>query len=357
MSIVQDAFDKYARTARRGFARATREGTVGASEVGLCARKTWYGKHRAEHDHGYIEGWGAAKRGTTFEKKFFVPALRKHYGESLLFTGAQQKRLVDKYLSATPDGILVNQKRDLLAGMMVPDIGPSKCVAIECKTIDPRINLSEPKGEHTFQVHTQLGLLNKLTKYKPRFGVLIYTNASFFDDTIEFVVEFDPAVFAQAEHRAKLIMQADSAADLKPEGWIDGGAECNYCPYAKACRVLRGGVPDNEKVADDPQFIAELIDLATQERAAHGIVASATAEHRGWQEKIKSRLREQGLRFVKTREMSVSWSAVKGRPSYDMPAIKAAALAAGVDLQQYETVGEPSDRLLVSVNKRDRLVK
>ena len=40
---------------------------------------------------------------------------------------------------------------------MVPDIGPSRCVAIECKTIDPRINLSEPKTEHTFQAIVQLG--------------------------------------------------------------------------------------------------------------------------------------------------------------------------------------------------------
>ena len=355
MSIIQEAFDKYARTARRGFMR-DREKTVGASEIGLCARKTWYGKNHVEHDHGYIEGWGASRRGVTFEKKFFVPAMRKQYGENLLFSGAQQKRLVDKFLSATPDGILVNLKRDFLAGLMVPDIGPTKCVAIECKTIDPRINLSEPKGPHTFQVQTQLGLLRKLTKYKPQFGVLIYTNASFYDDTVEFVVEFDPAVFAQAERRAQLIMQADSAADLKPEGWIDGGDECKYCPYAKACRALRGSVPDNDEPAHDPQFIAELIDLAQQERQAHGAVSVASAEHRELQEKIKSRLREKGLRFVKTRDLNVAWSVVKGRLSFDMPGIKAAAAAAGVNLQSYETVGEPSDRLLVSVNKRDRLV-
>ena len=356
MSIIQEAFDKYARTQRRGFGRA-RDSTVGASEIGQCARKVWYNKNHAEHDPGYIDGWGAAKRGTTFESKFFVPALRKHYGENLLFSGAQQKRLVDKYLSATPDGILVNQKRDLLAGMMVPDIGPQKCVAIECKTIDPRINLSEPKGIHVFQVHVQLGLLKKLSQYKPRFGVLIYTNASFFDDTVEFVIEYNPEIFAEAEKRARQIMQATDASELKPEGWIDGADECKYCPYAKACRVLRGHVPDTDKVADDPQFISELIDLATQEREAHGTVAVASAAHRELQEKIKSRLREKGLKFIKTRDISVTWSAVKGRPSYDMPGIKAAAAAAGINLQSYETAGEPSDRLLVSVNKRDRLVK
>jgi CRISPR/Cas system-associated exonuclease Cas4 (RecB family) len=357
MSIIQEAFDKYARTAKRGFSARARESTVGASEIGLCARKVWYGKNRTEHDHGYIEGWGAAKRGTTFEAKFFVPAMRKHYGDHLIFSGAQQKRLVDKFLAATPDGLLVNLKRDFLAGLMVPNIGPSNCVGIECKTIDPRINLSEPKGEHVFQVQVQLGLLRKLTKYKPQFAVLIYTNASFFDDTVEFVVEFDPAVFEEAERRARQIMQATDAAELKPEGWIDGGTECGYCPYAKACRAIRGNVPDTDKVAHDPQFIAEMIDLANQERKAHSVVDAASVAHRELQEKIKSRLREKSLRFVKTPDLNIVWSAVKGRPSFDMPGIKAAAAAAGVNLQGFETTGQPSDRLLVSVTKRDRLVK
>ena len=51
-------------------------------------------------------------------------------------------------------------------------------------------------------------------------------------------------------------------------------------------------------------------------------------------------------------ESSIVWSAVKGRPSYDMPGIKAAAVAAGIDLQRYETVGEPSDRLTISITNQ-----
>jgi CRISPR/Cas system-associated exonuclease Cas4 (RecB family) len=356
MSLVKEAFEKHARTVRRGFGR-DREKTVGASEIGQCARKVWYLKHDGEHDPGHIDGWGAARRGSTFETRFFVPALRKHYGAKLLFAGGKQKRLVDKQLSATPDGLLIDQPRDLLAGLMVPDIGPSKSVVVEAKTVDPRINLSEPKMPHVFQVMVQLGLFRKLTKYKPDFGVIVYTNASFFDDIVEFVVKFDPEIFANAERRANRIMISSTAADMKPEGWIKGGDECKYCPFTKACGSIRGGVPANDKVADDPQFIAELIDLAQQEREAKVICEQSDEDHKELQEKIKVHLRRKGLRFVRTSEMNVSWATVKGRPSYDWPGIKAAAAAAGVDLQSYETVGDPSDRLNVTVIGRDRLVK
>jgi CRISPR/Cas system-associated exonuclease Cas4 (RecB family) len=357
MSIVREAFDKHARSTKRKF-KVPREKTVGASEIGQCIRKTWYRKHAQPYDAGHVDGWGAARRGNVFEDKFFVPAMRKHYGDKLLFTGAQQKRLVHgNMLSATPDGLLVDQPRTLLAGLMVPDIGPSRCVALDCKTIDPRINLSEPKPEHVFQVQVQLGLFRLLTKYKPDFGVLSYTNASFFDDNVEFVVRFNSEVFEEAKKRAARIMMSSTASDVRPEGWIAGGDECKYCPFSKACMALRGHVPDNDDVATDPQFIAEMKELATQERAAHSEFKQAEIEHREAQEKIKSRLKEKGLRLVKTRDLSIAWSAVKGRISLDMPGIKAAAVAAGINLQQFETVGEKTDRLLVTVSKQNRLVE
>ena len=40
---------------------------------------------------------------------------------------------------------------------------------------------------------------------------------------------------------------------------------------------------------------------------------------------------------------------MKGRPSFDVKALRAAAIAAGVDVAQFETIGEPTDRLDVRV--------
>jgi hypothetical protein len=51
--------------------------TIGASEIGQCARKTFWikneidPKHRAERDPEYVDGWGAKIRGTIMENEFW----------------------------------------------------------------------------------------------------------------------------------------------------------------------------------------------------------------------------------------------------------------------------------------------
>jgi hypothetical protein len=45
----------------------------------------------------------------------------------------------------------------------------------------------------------------------------------------------------------------------------------------------------------------------------------------------------------------LSWSEVKGRQSYDNKAIKQAAIDAGIDVEQFSTVGEKTDRLLIQI--------
>ena len=59
--------------------------------------------------------------------------------------------------------------------------------------------------------------------------------------------------------------------------------------------------------------------------------------------------RAKGLRRVAGDDFSIVWSPVKGRQSFDVKALKAAAIAAGVDVAQFETIGEPTDRLDVRV--------
>jgi hypothetical protein len=356
--MITDALAAYAKATARTF--EGRENTVGASEVGQCARKVYFAKNAGDHVYGaasdedYQDTWGAALRGRLFEDHFWVPALRARYGDRMLFAGDQQQTFVSGFLSATPDGLLIDQPCDALASLGVGDIG-SNSVVIEGKTIDPRARLDGPRPEHAYQVQVQIGLIRELTTYQPEWGVISYANASFLDDVVEFSICFNPTVFENAKRRAAQVAVARSADELKPEGWITGGRECEYCAFTKACGVVRHAVP-TQALAEppDPQFVAEISDLAHEAKARRTLVDAAVSDLREIEHDLKERLRAKGERRIIGDDITVTWSAVKGRPSYDMKGIREAAAKAGVDLAEYETVGEATDRLVIRVVGQSR---
>lgn len=346
MGLISKALDTYARSSGRVF--ADRSSTVGASEVGQCARKVYWLKneddpqHAAPRDADYIDGWGARARGSVYENHFWEPALRQQFGERLLFAGAEQQTFSSGFLSATPDGLLTGLEPDAIA----PGSGPE--VMCECKTADPRTNLSEAKAENVYQTHVQMGLIRECTQYRPTHSILSYTDASFWNEVKEFVIPFDEAIFNAAKARAATIMTATHPSDLRPEGWIAGGRECGYCPFTKACGVERRAMPEVSRPLD-AQFAAELSDLARALKQQEAIGKEADKSARDLQDQIKSRLQSRGQRKVVADGVSITWSSVKGRPSWDQKGIREAASAAGVDLKQFSTVGEPTDRLVVTV--------
>jgi len=231
-----------------------------------------------------------------------------------------------------------------LASLGVHDLR-SDCYLADCKSIDPRVNITEAKAEHEYQVQVQLGLVRELTKYQPEYAVLSYVDASFWHEVAEFAVRFDPKIFAAAKLRARKILEAKDGKDLKPEGWMAGGKECEYCPYTKACGTIRLSVPEGEAKAD-PQFVAEMADLAREYLNYKDNEKENDFRIRTVQESIKERLRSRKIRKIPG---VVTWSPQKGRLSYDMVAIRDAALAKGIDIEQYSTVGEPTDRLTVNL--------
>ena len=115
--MIRAALDDYARTRTRQF-DADRSQTVGASEVGQCARKVFYLKNEADpvcgaqRDLDFADGWGARLRGTVFEDQVWTPALRAKFNSQLLFAGDEQRTLVSGFVSATPDALLIEQPRE-----------------------------------------------------------------------------------------------------------------------------------------------------------------------------------------------------------------------------------------------------
>lgn len=345
-TVIDDIFSQHVKATERIFSK-DRNRTIGASEIGQCARKTWWVKTGADPDPDYSDNWGAKLRGTIFESAFWVPALRRRFGKKLKYGGVQQITFADKYLSATPDGLVIEQPRDVLAPL-IPDIGKSQAFLVECKTADPRINLAKPKPEHEFQIQVQLGLIRIKTTYQPSFALLTYTDASWWSEVRTFALQYDRDIFDSARARAEKILTASSFDQLPPEGWIAGGKECEYCPFARRCGHERTAVPGDIAEVDTP-FAFTIAELARNLKTHEEEVETATTRVRVMQNAIKERLREHGVRKIKSGDIAVTWSAVKARQSWNNTAIREAATAAGIDVEKFSTVGEPTDRLLIKI--------
>src|SRR5262249_12331137 len=155
-------------------------------------------------------------------------------------------------------------------------------------------------------------------------------------------------VYENAKRRAaKVVLSKPS--ELPPEGYIAGAAECRHCPFTTACGIERRAMPEPSGVVADPQFIAEARDLALEAKRHQGDADAASERLRETQYEIRERLRTKGLRRIDGDDFTIVWIPVKGRTTTDTPALKQAAIAAGVDTTKFETVGEPTDRLDIRV--------
>ncbi len=259
--------------------------------------------------------------------------------------GPEQTTVVDGYISATPDGVIAGLSRDCLEWLGIPDIGPSGCIAIEFKSLDPRADLrGVARSHHTYQVQVQLGLLRAHTKFRPEYGVIVYVDASFLDEVTEFPVKFNPDIYGAAQDRAYQIMVATEARELSPEGKISGGAECKWCPWASHCTaVVVAGIPKVDGPALGENAAAELHALRDEERKLDMLGNDLQEKQNALKFQIKEFLRLNGVRRFKGEDWEVSWTQTKGRETVDIKA----AEASGLDLSPWRKVGEPGDRLSI----------
>jgi hypothetical protein len=336
--MIKEALHAYVTENQRQFTH-DRAKVIGSSEIGQCARKLWFLKHAGEKDGSYVERWGAQQRGNLIEV-LWAKALREHAGKGKLhFAGRYQRTFFDDQspLSATPDGLLELEHDEVL---------------LECKSIDPRAKIERIRPEHEAQVQVAMGILNTTTRYHPRYALVSYIDASFLDEVREFRVEYEPQVFLNLRARALAIMAANAADSIRPEGVIAGGQECEYCPFQASCSAMRSSaVPSREGGRD--ALTAEQMALLRRlayERQAHALaIEKVELAKRQIEQEIKEILRQAETRRVEDEFVRIVWSALKGRPSWDWPKLRAAAEKVGLDLAPFETTGNPSDRLEVRV--------
>jgi hypothetical protein len=327
---------------------------MGASEAFGCLRKAWFSKNGAEKDPDHKDSWGALQRGDLIEQHFAEPAVRwflenEFVDARLIWGGENQKTLKapDAPLTATPDGLVINADDDALALYGIPSLGGTGCFNFEIKSIDPRVNLKEEKAIHRGQTIVQMGTTRETTEYKPNYAVIVYLDASFFDDIDIFVVPFDQQTYDVAKTRARAAFDIKNPADIMAEGKIDGA--CEYCPFKIACaRVSKAATPDKGEAnfGNTPNKIMEEFEaLVRDERAASAAKKALEKDHKEASERLKGWFQEVGVKRAEVPgvvKASITW--VKGRKSYDTEGLIQAVKDARKLFQALEDAGlSPED--------------
>lgn len=229
--MIKDALHEHLLASRRVWTH-DRTKTIGASDIGQCARAVWFAKKETPPDLDHVPGVGFMQRGTVCEAEYFVPAMRTKYGKRFRYGGEAQKTFIDPPLSATPDGLLREVTPAECAEWGIPE---TDCVLTEFKNIGSYKLSEAPKPPHEYQVQVQLGLVRGAGRYRPTAVILVYVSAFDWMNIREFAILFDPGVFAHARVRAQAILDAPTASSVAPEGRLAGGNECRRCPYATTC--------------------------------------------------------------------------------------------------------------------------
>lgn len=274
--------------------------TVGASEIGACARQVWMRKNGVAEEGE--QGWGYGERGKHVERWVYDALDRA--GVPLI---DRQTLFASGNLSATLDG-------------RVGD------VVVDIKSFDPyKKNVVEPK--HLMQVQVQIGLTGASR------GVLLYVNASNYQDTREHVVEPDPVAYAAAKARATYIMTTTEPPPR--EGHLTGGNECRLCPYQTAC--LGAPIQDKGKLGEaDMAAVAAEREVVKAHEELAGAAGRVTAA-------AKERIREILRRADARRAPGLARISRSSRTTLDQGAME----RDGIDLSKYRKPTRETEQVTV----------
>lgn len=330
-----------------------RSETVGASEVFACMRQTWFKKfgekNGFETDPDHDKSWGAMERGNIMEEHWVVPVMEhnaKKGAYGFEFGSDGQVTFVYGQNSATPDGLFTGLAKEALKKYGIDDI-ESDCILLEIKSIDPRATLDEEKAIHFGQAQTQLGIIRKMTEHKPMYCVVIYINASFYDDIKVFPIRYEEDMFKRARARAKMIMNATNPDRLMPEGKLSDA--CKLCEWTHACaKVQKEVVPTSDESKKlDQVIVNKARELAIEADKYAEAEKEAKATKEMVRNDIKALLGEANTKKAMGEDFSISWIWQDGNSSLDKEAMK----ADGIDLSKYEKKGAGFEKMLIKVKK------
>lgn len=345
---IQLKFSEAIQSGARVFGH-DRTKTLGASETFACIRKGWFAKHHPEYAADAPKNWGILERGNLIENHFAVPNLRKIFGEeNCLYMGGDQETFFIDKSSVTPDGLVLNQPRDIFAADGLPDI-EADCFMTEIKSFDPRMNLREEKFIHRGQTQMQLGHVRELTEYKPVHSALFYINASDLTDIRPFFIRFDPVVYEQGKTRADKIYSTKDVTKLFPEGKHTD--QCRYCPFTKHCNGADLRVFPTHKSNYGDNQIKMMRSLAQEYDAASQKEKEGKKEKGEVGDKIRAALVEMNSKGIEADDYKVTYSKIGGKTSTDEEALEAFLKSHGKTLSDFDKKGDDFTRLTVTIRE------
>ncbi|NBT57512.1 hypothetical protein EBT16_01895 [bacterium] len=323
--------------------------TVGASEVGQCARRTFYTKQGVEPDPDFDQDWGAAERGNAIEKwevEKIIKALQAKAPHIKLgwATDEGQNTITRGGQSATPDGIFYTDNGEKIK-VCDPETGKiyaAEHVYFECKSIDPRSydHLTKSKEPHKLQAIQGMDLVRDDGQYFPTVAVIVYVNASFSTQQRMWVIPFDEEVAKNLRDRAEDLMFGGYTLEEPPmaEGkLIKGGQQCEWCPFQKTCQEKELGRVPTEKERKDlsPEFIERARILGQQRLEAKEREEQAKEDKKRVEEEILSLCEKAGVQKIAHPHGRVSVWTASSPPTFN----KALMIADGIDVEKYQVPG------------------
>ena len=294
---------------------------LNASEALSCIRKQWFSKHEPSEAP---EDWGFARRGNHGEK--YVVEMLRASGVELMLAGDDQESVADDELriSATPDGVLFNAS--------------GAHVALEIKTIDPRTNRANlPRREHLAQIQIAMELLIKVAKLDISHGLIVYMDASNYNQLDVYAIGRNPGLMDDMALRANQVLKTRNVERLDREGRSTGA--CKTCPYAERC-----GVDLSETKAFTRSNRGSQLDTIVQRYVEIKEAQDAlSGEKDALAEEIKEELRKRNTSSTIVGDVEVALASIAGRSSIDQKAME----KAGIDLAPFKKIGLPSERLTV----------
>lgn len=346
---LAEAFKADIRSRQRVWSH-DRSKSLGASETFACLRRGWYEKFAPELK--VERPLGMAERGNILEKHFVVPTLQRIFGnDNCLYMSDDQESFVLGQSSATPDGLVINQPRDILAKYGVDDIVVDHFV-IEIKSFDPRANIHEEKTIHHGQAQMQLGMYHALTNYTPEYAIILYVNANDLEDVRPFVIKRDPKIFDVGRGRAERLYAASDAYDLRAEGSYTD--QCKHCPFFEACRDAEVKRWPSDSINQSPEVVAEFAELAKQHEDARLAAVEAEATKKHIAESIKRRLAEVGTKGIDDPSYKITYSKLDGKESLDQDALNAFLKTVGKSTDDFLRAGGDYTRLVVTLRDPNR---